>query len=111
MKYNAKKRAKLSNKLFKLNSETQLLVMIMEIQDQLNIVKAVLTYQLEVLQALGRAFPHSKDSDNNKHAEETEKGEKTHKPNPDKKVHWPDQHDVSRDDGTFIHRLTHVHEG
>lgn len=110
MKYNAKKRAKLSNKLFKLNSETHLLVTIMEIQDQLNIVKAVLTYQLEVLQALGRAFPHLSDHDN-KHVEETEKGEKTHKPNPDKKVHWPDQLDVSRDNGPFIHRLTHVHEG
>lgn len=54
----------------------------MDIQDELNLVKSVLTYQNEVLEQLVRLFPESKD----KHEEKPdhEEAEKNPKPSAEK---------------------------
>jgi len=61
LRYDSRKRARLSNKLFKIDDETKLLVQIMGIQDELNIVNSVLEYQKEVLHQLSRIYITAKD--------------------------------------------------
>jgi len=80
----------------------------MEIQDQLKIVNAVLTYQLEVLQLLARNFPHLDDNDIKKHPEKTEKDSaKTQK----QKVRFEGHLNVSQQFKFQLFLLTRVREG
>ena len=92
----SKKRARLSNQLFKIDDETKLLVEIMGIQDELNIVNSVLEYQNEVLLQLSRIYLTAQEKANaakekaNAAKEKADDGKKT--------VHFDiqDSDDVSR---------------
>jgi hypothetical protein len=64
LRYDSRRRATLSNKLFKIDDETKLLVEIMGIQDELNMVNSVLEYQKEVLHQLSRIYISAKEKAN-----------------------------------------------
>jgi hypothetical protein len=66
-------RAKRIEKLFRLSKETKLLVEIMDIQDELNMVKSVLMQQKDVLKKLLRLYPSQEDKEDESQSRDKEK--------------------------------------